>query len=76
MNKQNNECIIKIKFDVQILKRKDKYGWILKPKLRVFSRSTNFGWFKAWAKLMRTLVEFNGIHDPKINLTQVCWDLN
>ena len=25
---------------------------------------------------MRTLAEFNGIHDPKINLTQVCWDLN
>jgi hypothetical protein len=26
--------------------------------------------------LMRTLAEFNGIRDPKINLTQVCWDLN
>jgi len=25
---------------------------------------------------MRTLAEFNGICDPKINLTQVCWDLN
>ena len=25
---------------------------------------------------MRTLTEFNGIHDPKINLIQVCWDLN
>jgi hypothetical protein len=25
---------------------------------------------------MRTLAEFNGIRDPKINLTQVCWDLN
>jgi hypothetical protein len=26
--------------------------------------------------MMRTLAEFNGIHDPKINLTQFCWDLN
>jgi len=25
---------------------------------------------------MRTLVEFNGIRDSKINLIQVCWDLN
>jgi len=26
--------------------------------------------------LMQTLAEFNGIHDPKINLIQVCWNLN
>jgi hypothetical protein len=26
--------------------------------------------------LMRTLAEFNGICNPNINLTQVCWDLN
>jgi len=26
--------------------------------------------------MMRTLAEFNGIHDPKINLIQVFWDLN
>jgi hypothetical protein len=26
--------------------------------------------------MMRTLAEFNGIRDPKINLIQVCWDLN
>jgi len=26
--------------------------------------------------MMRTLVEFNGIRNPKINLSQVCWDLN
>jgi hypothetical protein len=25
---------------------------------------------------MPTLAEFNGIHDPKINLIQGCWDLN
>jgi hypothetical protein len=25
---------------------------------------------------MRTLAEFNGISNPKFNLTQVCWDLN
>ena len=25
---------------------------------------------------MRTLAEFNEIRDPKINLIQVCWDLN
>jgi hypothetical protein len=25
---------------------------------------------------MRILVKFNGIHDPKINLIQVYWDLN
>ena len=25
---------------------------------------------------MRTLAEFNGIRDPKINLIQVCWNLN
>ena len=29
-----------------------------------------------WYQLMRTLAEFNGIRDPKINLTQVFWDLN
>jgi len=26
--------------------------------------------------MMRTLAKFNGIHDLKINLIQVCWDLN
>jgi len=26
--------------------------------------------------MMRTLAEFNEIRDPKINLIQVCWDLN
>jgi hypothetical protein len=26
--------------------------------------------------VMRTLAEFNDIRDPKINLTQVCWELN
>jgi hypothetical protein len=25
---------------------------------------------------MRTLAKFNGIRDPKVNLIQVCWDLN
>jgi len=26
-----------------------------------------------WYQLMRTLVELNGIHKPKIYLIQVCW---
>ena len=25
---------------------------------------------------MRTLVKFSRIHDSKINLIQICWDLN
>jgi hypothetical protein len=29
-----------------------------------------------WYQLMRTLAEFNGIRNPRINLTQVYWDLN
>jgi len=29
-----------------------------------------------WLRLIKALAEFNGIRDPKINITQVCWDLN